>query len=513
MLSARTISKGIISVGTWSATKLLVTGLVVPVYSRLLGIEGYGQYAYYVALLMLASQPANCGMRVTLTKYIAERRADPAWHRAVASYAGRVTASAAAIVGLGVLLLVLLSARSAFQAALLAVMVVGILWTEQVHQHASGILYGLQREEESTVPASVGLALGGAVGVALVILDFGLLGALTGMLLSGALVAAVTLHLARRALDSGSAVEQEPELPRPELLRFGLWSMAYAGIAMMLYSIDVLLVRHFAGDHQTGLYAAAVQWSEFVWFVPIAIEGVMLQSTAQLWAHGQVERITQLMSRLMRYVALATAFLLLYVLVFAEHIVTVYFGADFRDAAVPLQLLIPGAFAFSLARVMRPVIQARGGVVLLLKIIAAVTVVNVLLNVLLVPRWGASGAAVAASLSFIGATALFIWVLEAEGVRPFHGLSGGRFAVLCTATVVLLVPIALATWSSVMALVLGGLVMVGFYWCAVFWLGLIRVKELQQIVDSLPVPLRQIGGRLIRVLQPMLMRLDAIALS
>lgn len=513
MLSARLISKGIISVGTWSATKLLVTGLVVPVYSRLLGIEGYGQYAYYVALLMLASQPANCGMRSTLTKYIAERRTDPAWHRAVAAYAGWVTAAAAAIVGLGVLLLVLLSARSSLPAVLLALLVVGILWAEQGHQHASGILYGLQREEESTVPASVGVALGGAVGVVLVVLGFGLTGALSGMLFSAALVAAVTLHLARRALGGRSAVDPEPSLPRPELLRFGLWSMAYAGIAMMLYSIDVLLVRHFAGDHQTGLYAAAVQWSEFVWFVPIAIEGVMLQSTAHLWTQGHMEKITQLMSRLMRYVALTIAFLLLYVLVFAEHIVTVYFGEDFRDAALPLQLLIPGAFAFSLARVMRPVIQARGWVVTLLKIIAAATGINVLLNVLLVPRWGASGAAVAASLCFIGATVLFDRVLEAQGVRPFHGLSSGRFVVLCTATIALLVPIALATSSSVTALIVGGVVIVGFYWGAVFWLGLLRVRELQQIVDSLPGPLRQIGTKLMRVLQPMLMRLDAIALS
>ncbi|MFO0766982.1 MAG: hypothetical protein U0231_09360 [Nitrospiraceae bacterium] len=86
------------------------------------------------------------------------------------------------------------------------------------------------------------------------------------------------------------------------MLLFGMVSMGYTGMAMVLYSVDVVLVRHFSGDQQTGLYAAAVQWSEFVWFVPIAIEGVMLQSTARLRAENRLDELSRLVSRLMRYV-------------------------------------------------------------------------------------------------------------------------------------------------------------------------------------------------------------------
>ena len=85
---------------------------------------------------------------------------------------------------------------------------------------------------------------------------------------------------------------------------------------MILYSIDMVLVRHFAGDEQTGLYAAAVQWSEFVWFLPIAIERVMLQSTSRLWTEDRVEDVTRMVSALLRYIALATAFLLIFVMIF-----------------------------------------------------------------------------------------------------------------------------------------------------------------------------------------------------
>lgn len=513
MLSPKTISKGIVSVGTWSATKLLVTGIVLPVYSRLLGIEEYGQYAYYVAALLLASQPANCGMRQTLTKYIAERWEDRPWQRRVAAFAGWVNTIAAGVVGAIVMLLMLSASRFEFRAVVLAAVVAGLLWSEQLLQYASGILYGLHREEEATLPASLGVILGGALGVALTAAGFGILGALSGMLISSVFVAAVTMRLAWRAIGHPLDGEGEISLPRRELLQFGLSSMAYAGIAMTLYSVDILLVRHFAGDQQTGLYAAAVQWSEFVWFIPIAIEGVMLQSTARLWARGQVEEITQLVSRLTRYVALTTAFLLIFVLVFSEHIVTLYFGPEFEDAAVPLQLLVPGAFAFSLARVIRPVIQARGWVMTLLKVVGAATATNVVLNLALVPAWGAAGAAVATSVSFIGVAAVYVRLLHGEGACAFDGFSGSRFVLVCAATAAVLTPIAFSIHSPLTALPTGGIVALCFYWMAVLWLGLIRVRELEQIVDSLPGALRPLGVKVMRVVQPMLIRLDAMALS
>jgi O-antigen/teichoic acid export membrane protein len=514
MASAKTISKGIVSVGTWSATKLLVTGIVLPIYSRLLGIEGYGQYAYYVALLLLASQPANFGMRQTLIKYIAEREGDQRWHRAVARFAGAVNAVASGLVGAAVILLMLLSLPFDVGGLALTAVVVGLLWSEQLLQYAGGILYGLHREEEATLPASLGVVLGGAFGAALATAGFGVLGVLTGMLVAGIFVAVVTVRLARKAIGrpSGSDVG-DPSLPRRELFEFGFSSMAYAGVAMALYSVDVVLVRHFAGDQQTGLYAAAVQWSEFVWFIPIAIEGVMLQTTARLWAENRVEDVSRLVSRLVRYVALTTAFLLVFVAVFSEHIVTLYFGPEFREAAVPLQLLVPGAFAFSVARVIRPVVQARGWVMTLLKIVVAATAVNIGLNVVLVPLWGAAGASVATSVSFIGVAVVYVRLLRIDGAHAFQGFAAGRFVVLCTAAAVALAPIALSVHSPVVALAIGGIVAAGLYWVAVLWLGLIRLRELEQITDSLPTPLRRFGFLVMRVCQPVLTRLDAIALG
>jgi hypothetical protein len=64
-----------------------------------------------------------------------------------------------------------------------------------------------------------------------------------------------------------------------------------------------------------------------------------------------------------------------------------------------------------------------------------------------------------------------------------------------------------------MALAMGGILAVVLYWAGIFWLGLLRVRELERIVDSLPGPLHRIGIKVMRLFQPMLIRLDAIALG
>lgn len=500
-MSSKAVSKGIISVGTWSATKLVVSGLVLPVYSRVLGIEGYGQYAYYVALLLLSSHPANFGMTQTLIKYIAARPDEKSRHRALAKFAGSVNLLSAGAVGLGLACLLLFSSPIDMRAVLMTGVVIGVLWCDQLVSFANGILYGLHQEEKATIPAAVGVVVGGALGVLLVVVGLGVTGAVLGLFFAGTIVAAVTVRHAIHALGSGSPAE-EPPLPHRELLHFGLSSMIYAGLAMTLYSIDIVLVRHFAGDEQTGLYAAAVQWSEFVWFLPIAIESVMLQSTSRLWTEDRVGDVTRMVSALLRYVAVATAFLLIFVMVFAEHILTLYFGPHFQEATWALQLLIPGAFSLSLARVIRPVVQSRGYLIPLIKVVLFGTVINILLNVWLVPRWGAAGAAVATSVSFVIVTVLYGYILRRGGAHPFRRFQTGRFLALCGVTTGLLMLVPMWVASPILSLLIGGAVAIGLYWAGVFWLGLIRVEELGRIVESLPKPLQGIGARVLRLLQP-----------
>ena len=514
-MSAKAVSKGIVSVGGWSVAKLATSAIVLPILARLLGIEGYGQYAYYLAVLLLSSQFANVGMMQTMTKRIAERPDDVPWCRAVARSGALINGVGVLIVGTAAGLLIWNSASKGTAALAITVAVVGVLVFDQAWFYSRGVLHGLRHEERAAVPGIIGVLIAGSLGVMLAMSGMGVVGVFTGLLVANIFVAIACLRAVVRTLARTNP--EQPHrvvpLPTPALLQFGLSAMVFSVLNMALCSLDVILVRHLAGEAQAGLYAAATQWSQFVWFIPIAVEGVMLQSTARFWAEGRVGEVTELVSRLLRYVMLGTAFLLLLVFVLGDRIITVYFGPQFSAAAVGLRVLVPGAFCYALARVLWPVIQAGGQGAYLIRVMIAAVLADVILCWVLIPQWGAVGAALATSSAFALVVTGYLWVLSQRQVRSFEGLAVSRLLGLLLGTGVAVAGAAALIADPLLSIVLGGAVGLLLYGSGLFCVGLLHVEELELMVRSLPGTFRHAGETFLRFVAPLLSRLKAMAFN
>ena len=511
-VSAKAVSKGIVSVGGWSVVKLATSAIVLPVLARFLGIEGYGQYAYYLAVLLLASQFANVGMMQTMTKRIAERPEDLPWCRAVARTGALINGAGVLCVGLEAGLLVWRTASQGTAAVPIALAVVGVLLFDQVWFYARGVLHGLRHEERAAIPGIIGVLMAGLFGVLAATNGMGVVGVFTGLLVADLYVAVACLRAVERALGEtpqDGANGHAPVVP-PTLLQFGFSAMVFSVLNMALCSLDIILVRHLAGEAQAGLYAAAVQWSQFVWFIPIAVEGVMLQATARFWAEGRVEEVTNLVSRLMRYVMLGTACLLMLVFVLGDRIVTVYFGPQFVEAAVGLRLLVPGAFGYALARVLWPVIQAGGGGASLIRVLLVTVLVDVGLCGVLIPQWGAAGAAAGTSLSFALVAAGYAWILRRRHVHIFSELPARRLIALILVTGTAVAGLSSLITTPILSLLVGGAAGLLLYWGGVFGLGMVQVEELELMVRSLPDTFRHAGETGLRLVAPLLLRLRAV---
>jgi O-antigen/teichoic acid export membrane protein len=504
----KAVSKGILSIATFNMAKIAASALSAPVLARVLGADGYGQYAYYVAMIVMAWPFANLGTSHILAKYIAERSEDLRWRSSLASFSATMNILGALSVGIILVLVDLSSSIVDSRQIFLTILVVGAIILEQAWFFSRGVLHGVRREELANLPAALGAVTSAVLGVALALLGMGLLGVMAGILIANLTVAIVTLKYISRFVKWRFSRDLLRRLPVWKIMRFGISSTFYLGLALVLYRADVILLRHLSGDSEAGLYAAAVQWSESAWFIPMAVQEVMLQSTSRLWAEKRVSEITDLLSRLLRYVALGTAFLLTVVFVFADRILGIYFGAEFVDACLALRILIPGVFGFSLARVMWPVMQARGNVLALVVAIAAAVTANLTLNWYLIPKWGRVGAAVATSLSYGSVVFAYVWIIQSWGVRPFKGLHGGRFLLLCIVTMAVSAPATVFIPSALAAIVVGSLVAACVYGVGALWLGLVGVVEIRHIIESLPGPLRSSCAKVFTILKPMLVRVE-----
>lgn len=492
-----TLARGIFSVGVWNLAKILASAALTAVLARTLGAGGYGQYAFYIALIGMAWPLANLGSSQTLTREIAQRPDDARYRRQILRALALLNLAGTLLTG-GAVLAWLLWAERSPAAVLSAGLVVGAIAGEQAILFAKGVLLGLRRADLVSLPAAIGQVLAAALAILSAWLGLGIPGVLAAICATNLLTAAVTLRFAlgpglERAADTPAPAPAQPapdhELHIPALLRFSLSSTLYVALAFVLYRADLLLLRHLAGDVQAGLYAAAVQWAEFVWFVPLAVQEVVLQAAARLWQEGRPGALAELLERLMRYVALIAGLMLAMVVALAEPLVTLYFGPEFGPASLAMRILAPGVLSFSLARVMVPAIQARSTRAMV-AVISATVVGNLALNALLIPRWGAVGAALACSVSYGWVAFFYLGILRRYGAAPPVGRLV-RVALLALATAGLTLPVALLIAQPLLAIAVGGLVGAAIYVSGILWLGLLSPDEIQLLLQRLPARLRR----------------------
>lgn len=161
------------------------------------------------------------------------------------------------------------------------------------------------------------------------------------------------------------------------------------------YRLDVLIVNAFLGPVGVGIYTVATRMAELVWQVPDSIAFVLLPRSAA--SRGATASLPRRAYGVTSFASLAAAIALA---ALGNAVIPFLFGDEFASAYRPLLLLLPGTMLLAQAKVLASVIAGRGFPHLNAYIAAAGVVVTVVLDVLLIPQWGMSGAAAATTSSY-----------------------------------------------------------------------------------------------------------------
>ena len=189
------------------------------------------------------------------------------------------------------------------------------------------------------------------------------------------------LHLARRLLKE-------------------CWPLILSGLAIILYMrIDVIMLRMMAGDEATGIYAAAYRVSEICYFVPIAITTSVSPLIIALRTTNEEVYLRRL-RQLFTYLALLSVIFSLFTTFASKWMVTVLFGSHFAAAAPVLAIHIWASVFVFLGVAQNPWDVSENAVAYSLPRTFAGTVTNIAINLVLIPRLGAIGAAIATLISY-----------------------------------------------------------------------------------------------------------------
>ena len=199
-----------------------------------------------------------------------------------------------------------------------------------------------------------------------------------------------------------------------QMIRYGIKFHVSILAGAIIFRADLLIVNHFRGADEAGVYSVATQFGMLLMLLPSVIATLLFpRVTAEQDARGEmtamVTRYTALVSLLCCLAAVPFSFLL-----------PLIYGSAFTDATWLLLILLPGVYLVGIESVLVQYFNALG-VPRAIPIYWVVTlVVNLLLVFYLVPRLGARGAAIASTLSY---TLIFALVarhfLAATGLSTF----------------------------------------------------------------------------------------------
>jgi O-antigen/teichoic acid export membrane protein len=182
------------------------------------------------------------------------------------------------------------------------------------------------------------------------------------------------------------------------------YPMILSGLVIMVYMrIDQLMLAEKVGNQAVGIYSAAVKLAEAWYFIPTVIVSstfpsiVQAKQLSEAMFEQRLQRLYQLMALLAYLVAIPTS-------IFSNWIVQILFGSAYAESGPILAVLIWAGIIVNLGVARSSFLTTMNWTKVHLLTVSIGCLINVLLNLILIPPYAGMGAAIATCIAYFFAT-------------------------------------------------------------------------------------------------------------
>lgn len=250
--------------------------------------------------------------------------------------------------------------------------------------------------------------------IGLVLFDLGIEGALLATAL-GPLVATVRLLFMNGFLHVRfSKVDMRPIAM---LLKTGLVYALALLVINLNYKADIIMLEWLSTSAELGIYSKGAHIIEYLWHIPMVVSAVVFARSVSAKDKLAFSRKVVVLMQFCLVVVSASAIVIAFL---ANPICTTLFGEGFKRSGSVVQVLAPGVVLLTLYKVANMDMAGRGKPWLSSLAMLPALAVNFLLNVFLIPKYGAGGAAFASTMSYSLAGLIFMLLYCREVGIPLH---------------------------------------------------------------------------------------------
>jgi O-antigen/teichoic acid export membrane protein len=180
------------------------------------------------------------------------------------------------------------------------------------------------------------------------------------------------------------------------------WPLIFTSFSGLLYmSTDQILIEYFLDFEQVGLYAAAVKLIMFMYVIPSIISNIIYPKIIELHKKLSNSEFIKKLNLIYFSNLLIALSILLFFMLFGEWIILSLFGEEFRSSAEVLFIYSFGLVFVFFSANNNKLLMIGNLQKLMLGRNALGLILNIILNIILIPKYGINGAAFATVLTEI----------------------------------------------------------------------------------------------------------------
>jgi O-antigen/teichoic acid export membrane protein len=394
--------------------------LLAVVLARVLGVEGFGIYAFCMSMVQILTVPAMLGGQQLLVREVAayQTKGEYNFLRGLLTRFRQASFLASVLLALAAAGVVYIFYQDSQKLApfLIALCMVPLLSAVQLHGAAlRGLRYILYQPLTQALRPALVIVIVGSI-YWFIWPNPGPEVAVSAQLAGTAFLALLTYLLLCRLLPR-EAKNAQPGYETSRWVKSALPFVFASGMQILNKETSIVMLGVLQEPEDVGLFRVAQRGALLIPFGLQAVNMAIAPTISQMFTNGEKERLQRMISKsIMAIIAFAIPVTLI-LIIGGKWILSFIFGPEYAPAYLLMVVLCLGQLINAGMGSVGIILNMAGLERFTANGVAIAAVANVGLNGALIPKFGAIGAAIATSISLmIWNVMLFIWLYRETGV-------------------------------------------------------------------------------------------------
>ena len=173
-----------------------------------------------------------------------------------------------------------------------------------------------------------------------------------------------------------------------------------SSMLLLLQWIDVLFLGYFKSASDVGIYAVTVKISMFSSIILFSINSIVAPKISDYFTKNKIDEFKEIIKKSSKLMFFLTMPVLIFVIILSDFILNI-FGAEFLIGKTALRILVLGQFFNVLCGSVGYILNMTENHNIFRNIAVFAVLVNIILNLVLIPVIGIEGAAIASMVSLV----------------------------------------------------------------------------------------------------------------